>query len=200
VTDNYCTTREAADLLGVSLRTAQQWVEKGMLEGWKTSGGHRRITRSSVMRMLKEITDRKNLAPPPYALPVLVIEDDAVMQKLYRIHISRWPFPVELYTALNGYEGLVAVGEMKPSLLICDLRLPGINGFQLIRSLCAMERYDGLAIIAISGLARDEIEAHGGLPARVDVLGKPVDFDRLFTIAKRLWTQHDAADKRDTQG
>ena len=44
----YCTTREAAELLGVSLTTAQLWVESGLLEAWKTEGGHRRIHRTSV--------------------------------------------------------------------------------------------------------------------------------------------------------
>ena len=48
----FCTTREAAELLNVSLRTAQLWVEKGLLEAWKTSGGHRRISRQSIESLL----------------------------------------------------------------------------------------------------------------------------------------------------
>ena len=35
----FCTTREAAALLGVSLSTAQNWAESGLLESWKTEGG-----------------------------------------------------------------------------------------------------------------------------------------------------------------
>lgn len=50
--DSSCmTTREAAEALGVSLRTAQIWVERGLLKGWKTEGGHRRITAESVIRL-----------------------------------------------------------------------------------------------------------------------------------------------------
>ena len=48
----FCTTREAAQMLGVSLRTAQLWAESGLLEAWKTDGGHRRISRHSVERLL----------------------------------------------------------------------------------------------------------------------------------------------------
>ena len=48
----FCTTREAADLLGVSIRTAQLWSENGLLAAWKTAGGHRRITRDSIEHLL----------------------------------------------------------------------------------------------------------------------------------------------------
>ena len=43
-----CTTREAAELLGVSLRTVQLWVDSGALQAWKTAGGHRRVSRQSI--------------------------------------------------------------------------------------------------------------------------------------------------------
>lgn len=52
-----CSTREVAQLLGVSLRTIQLWVDSGILEAWKTAGGHRRITRESVIRLLRQSPD-----------------------------------------------------------------------------------------------------------------------------------------------
>jgi excisionase family DNA binding protein len=181
---NYYTTREAAKLLGTCLRTAQQWVETGRLKGWKTEGGHRRIDRNSVHQMLKT---RSPCGPPgpKDALPILIIEDDANLLKLYRLQIARWPEEISIYSAPNGYEGLVMVGEVSPCLLICDIRLPGINGFQVVRSLCEMERHKNMAIIVVSGLPPEEIEAHGGLPERVEQMGKPIDFPCLREIALR---------------
>jgi DNA-binding response OmpR family regulator len=72
-------------------------------------------------------------------------------------------------------------------LLVCDLRLPGVNGFNVVRGLCEIERFKDMGIVVISGLPLPEIDAHGGLPARVEVMGKPVDFARLQAIASRLW-------------
>lgn len=46
------TTAKAAQLLGVSTRTAQLWVESGQLPSWKTPGGHRRIPRQAVMDLI----------------------------------------------------------------------------------------------------------------------------------------------------
>lgn len=188
--DNYCTTREAAQILGVSLRTAQQWVEKGRLQAWKTSGGHRRITRSSVEALLKEHLAAAANSAPTYTLPVLIIEDEASLLKLYRAQIGRWPFATHIYTAPNGFEGLVMVGETRPALLICDLRLPGVSGFQIVRWLAEIERYRELTIVVVSGMAPGEIDAHGGVPDRVVLLSKPIDFHRLLGIAESIARRH----------
>ncbi len=174
---NYLTTREAAKLLDISVRTAQQWVERGRLVGWKTEGGHRRISYDSVQKLMRQRqTGKKDTAAP---LPVLIIEDDATLLKLYRMQMATWPVDIAIYVAANGYEGLVMVGEVAPRLLICDLRLPGVNGFQIIRSLCEIPRYRDMEIVVISGLWPSEIEAHGGLPERVRLFGKPIDFEQL---------------------
>lgn len=186
---NYLTTREAAKLLGTSVRTVQQWVEKGQLEGWKTEGGHRRISRASVSKALLAMDQQAQAAQLESSLAVLIVEDDASLLKLYRLQMRSWPFDVKVYTAPNGYEALVMVGEVKPHLLICDLRLPGVNGFQIVRSLCEMTRFKEMGIVVVSGLPIPEINAHGGLPPRVQTMGKPIDFQRLKTIANELWAQ-----------
>ncbi|MEI4484515.1 MULTISPECIES: excisionase family DNA-binding protein [unclassified Phyllobacterium] len=58
------TTAKAAQLLGVSVRTAQLWVENGQLESWKTPGGHRRIKLQSVLNLteIPQIADRSMTA------------------------------------------------------------------------------------------------------------------------------------------
>src|SRR5450830_1494157 len=90
----FCTTRPAADRIGVSHRTVQMWVENGSLQAWKTAGGHRRITNESVERLLDErhtalaggpavapaAAPRARPAPPSAgARSVLIVDDDAVL-------------------------------------------------------------------------------------------------------------------------
>lgn len=65
--DPTVTTRDAAELLGISVSTAQKWIESGALVSWKTPGGHRRMRRSAVLALLEE-----RMAPPgesPATLP-----------------------------------------------------------------------------------------------------------------------------------
>jgi excisionase family DNA binding protein len=188
---NYCTTREAADRLGVSLRTAQLWVDSGILEAWKTEGGHRRISLTSVERLMQEKTATAppaegNTAPGKDRIKVLVVEDDNVLLKLYRMRIAAWNLPIDVTTASNGYEALVLIGREQPDLMIADLLMPGIDGFQMIRTLLASSFREGMEMVIVSGISDQEIEQSGGLPAGVRRFPKPVPFAELKLMAENL--------------
>lgn len=188
---NYCTTREAADRLGVSLRTAQLWVDSGILAAWKTDGGHRRISLDSVESLLREktsdiLTNRQAIATASYAadrLKLLVVEDDNVLLKLYRARIAAWNLPIDLTTASNGYEALVLIGREQPDLMITDLRMPGIDGIQMVNALLASSFREGMEIIVVTGMPSDAIE---GLPPGIKRLTKPVPFNELKGIVEHL--------------
>ena len=176
-------TREAAHLLGVSVRTVQLWVEAGALEAWKTPGGHRRIQRSAVEAMLRQrvqpIERRSNLAddqassPDQKALRVLIVEDDPHLQEIYELAIGSLPFPVDLETAHDGFGGLIKAGSKRPHIIIADLMLPGMDGFRMIRSLLDLPETQNTTIYVISALTSTEIEERGGLPDAVQAIVKP---------------------------
>lgn len=185
--DEFISTREAADLLGVALRTVQLWVEAGVLRAWKTAGGHRRIVKSSVDAMLQERATA--IAGSPNAkraasdsFRVLVVEDDPALLKLFEMYVSGWQLPLDLTMATNGFEGLVKIGEQRPDLLITDLNMPGMDGFRMIRSLRANPDYRDLDIMVVTALGKPEIAERGGLPADVKVFTKPVPFAELERI------------------
>ena len=135
----FCTTTEAAALLGISVGTVQLWVESGVLEAWKTAGGHRRVLRHSIDRLLRrpfepaEKTEQELLTPgDPAKLNVLVVEDDPNLLRLYEANISRWPGKPEVMTLRNAFTALIRIGRSKPDLLILDLQMPGIDGFTVL--------------------------------------------------------------------
>lgn len=184
----FYTTREAAKRLGVSLRTAQLWSESGLLEAWKTEGGHRRITSASVEKLLAG--NNPSSAPRKDSgmdqLKVLVVEDDNVLLRLYKLRMTTWGLPLEVFPASNGYEALVLVGRESPDLMISDLHMDGIDGFQMVRTMCNSPFKEGMEIVVVSGLDKAEIEARGGLPAGVPVYPKPVPFDLLHGLCESL--------------
>ena len=198
----FCTTREAAALLGVSLSTAQNWAESGLLESWKTEGGHRRISRESVQRLIADPMGNgmhqsmdKAGGGGQQALQILVVEDDPLLLKLYKVRLGAWKFPTVVETASDGFEGLVKVGLQRPDLLITDLQMPHIDGFQMINSLAQIADCSAMQIVAVTGLSIQDI-ASSALPTTVRVFTKPVPFNDLESIAELLASQKQAIASR----
>ena len=182
----FCSTKDAARLLGVSHRTVQLWVENGALQAWKTAGGHRRITMASVNKLVNERHEATAPAAPP-ATPepekpgrkkVLLVDDDRTLLRLYELELSGWNLPLEVVKAHDGFEALIRIGEQRPDLLVSDLSMPGMDGFRMIRTLRGEAGYGQMAIIVVSGLDRTTI-ASMGLPADIPVFPKPVPFAQL---------------------
>jgi len=182
----YCTTREAAEMLSVSLRTVQLWVESGNLKAWKTDGGHRRLALSSVKELIKERMGKSNpvapVNPPEEAktcFNILVLEDDEDMLKLYRLHMAAWNMPIQVAFVSSVFEALVVIGRKAPDLLITDLRMAGVDGFEIVRLLRNDPVLSSLSIAVVTGMEPHEIEEHGGLPPEITVFTKPVPFEQL---------------------
>jgi len=183
-------TREAAERLGVALRTVQLWVEGGVLPAWKTAGGHRRISRAAVEKLIAERNNalQGDAAPAESAerrLRVLVVEDDPDLLKLFSMVIEGWELPIALSTATNGFEALLRIGDECPDLLLTDLNMPGMDGFRMIGALKAQQQgREHLRIVVITALGPSEIAHRGGLPEGVRVFTKPVPFDELEALAR----------------
>jgi excisionase family DNA binding protein len=168
-----CTTREAADLLGVSLRSVQQWVEQGALRAYRTVGGHRRVLRSSVEEMLlgrqEAVSDR--------TYRVLVVEDDPELLTMYRLALESWGLPLEVITANDGIRALVEIGKFRPDFLMLDLQMPRMDGFNVIRTLRNMPDFEDIEIIVITGLAPELLERHAQALSGTLVLNKPASLE-----------------------
>ncbi|MBK7463148.1 MAG: response regulator [Betaproteobacteria bacterium] len=175
----FLTTRQAALRLGFSLGTVQNMVESGALEAWKTSGGHRRIPVASIEKLLAR---RRNLTPGTQdsgaPLDILIAEDDPTLQLLYQLTMESWDLPIKLRIVGNGFEGLLQVGQQVPDILIADLMMPGMDGFEMIRNLRANPNLSRMDIIVVSAIEREEI-AKKGLPSDVTVMGKPIPFHEI---------------------
>jgi len=182
-------------LLGVSVGTVQLWVESGLLQAWKTAGGHRRVIRESVDRLLHKAPAEAATPPRVDSAPVetgsrklriLVVEDDPSLLRLYQVRISAWPMAPDVQVTGNAFSALMTMGRSCPDLLITDLHMPGIDGFVMLQALQKAPETRQMRTVVVSGLDAADIAARGGLPADVEVLRKPVPFDRLQQIAVEL--------------
>jgi excisionase family DNA binding protein len=192
--DEFCSTKQAASIIGVSHRTIQLWVESGILQAWKTAGGHRRITMQSVSRLVDQ---RRDALAPGTAVPavqqavanarkkVLVVDDDTTLLRLYELEMGGWSLPIDIIKAANGFEALIKIGADKPDLLISDLSMPGMDGFRMIRTLRLDPVHADMAIIIVSGLDKGTVSSMG-LPADITFFSKPVPFRNLREAVERV--------------
>ena len=172
------TTSDVAKELGVTIRSVQLWVEQGALEGWKTPGGHRRITRASFIHLASsrrkhKTTDVSNNSN----LRVLILEKDEATQSLYLQTIKAWGLGVDLKISTNPIEALIDLSLQLPDLFITDLNLNEINALAMIKTLRSKDAFSDMRIAAITNLSATEIAAKGSLPKRVQMYNKnPIPF------------------------
>jgi excisionase family DNA binding protein len=192
--DDLMTTREAGELLGVAVRTVQLWVESGVLPAWRTAGGHRRIARAAVDKLMAERSqmlspaatsvDTSSVEP----VKILLVEDDVNLLRLFAMVVQKWDFPVELTMASNGFEGLLRIGQVCPHMVITDLNMPFLDGFEMLRSIKKPgSGCEDLILVAVTAFTPEEVVAKGGLPDGVIYFRKPVDYTKLRTLARDLF-------------
>ena len=178
--DAFYSTTEAAKRLGVCNTTVQIMAEKGLLRAWKTLGGHRRISRESVDTLRAQRGSETNgTTARSRMVRVLVAEDDPALRELYRVTIGGWGMPVEVICATDGLEALVLVERMRPDILLTDLNMAPVDGFELLAMLRKHPEFNAMQILVITGLAPDEIARRGGLPRGIVAYGKPAPFDKI---------------------
>ncbi|NVK40024.1 MAG: response regulator [Oceanospirillaceae bacterium] len=196
--DDICTSRKAAELLGVSARTVQLWADAGVVASWKTPGGHRRFSLSDVRKLAQELMAGRGPVLPSSdqngiqeqnenrPMPVLVVEDEATLLRLYELTLKSWQLPLDLHLADNGYSGLLTIGQVEPRLLILDLNLPNIDGFQMISALKQSGVLQRMELMVISALEPEEVLTSMPVGVECQVLPKPVPFDLIRERVEQL--------------
>lgn len=104
---------------------------------------------------------------------VLIVEDDHDTAETTAALVHAWGFlPV---VARDGQTALVLLAESRPAAVLLDLRLPDLDGYAVARRIRASPEYDGLPIIAVTGLSQPldrVLSAEAGIDLH---LVKPVD-------------------------
>lgn len=169
-----CSTTEAAQRLGMAVRSVQLMVDRGDLQAWKTPGGHRRILRSSLDAWLAARGAAPVTAGPVPAsagrpTTLLLIEDSVHFQNLISLIVRRELPDADLHVAADGIAGLALAGRLEPDVLLIDILLPGIDGAALISSLRSHPQFARSRLIVVTAL--DEAQR---APYRFALEGVPV--------------------------
>ena len=178
--DRVFTTFQAADYCQVSPFTIRNWVESGVLPGYKTPGGHRRI----LKRDLDEFLKKHGMPGPEEQLHsrkkrVLVVDDDKNVNDFVGKVVAQIDGEAEVEAALDGFEAGAKVISFKPDVVILDLLMPGLDGFQVCERIKSDPAVAGATVIGITGYHSPEYESRFMSCGGSRLLKKPLDVDAL---------------------
>jgi len=192
------TTFEAAKLCHVSPLSIINWVNANRLPAFRTPGGHRRIRREDLARFMRE-----NGIPLPEELRdgsgrprVLVVDDEAAIRDVIAESLARRTAPYEVMTAADGFEAGRLVATFRPDIVLLDLRMPGLDGFQVCRTIKGDSETAAIVVIAMTGYHTAETEARIVECGAVRCLSKPIEPSAVAVVIDAVLEQAVAAKRR----
>ncbi len=108
---------------------------------------------------------------------VLLVDDSEHIHALLCKRLER--MEVTLHSAMNGEEGLKMAREINPALILLDLRMPGLDGFQVLRAIKDDDELNGVQVIIISASEEIEDKVTGLELGAVDYVCKPFNMPEL---------------------
>ncbi len=147
----------ASKYCNVSSKTIINWVEAGHIKAYRTVGGHRRIKKSDL-----EIFMRNQGIPIPEEnedttrKKILVVDDDMIIVESIVQALEEDDFDYEVISASDGFEAGLQVNHFKPDLLILDIMMPDIKGYEVCRKIKSSGETRHTKIIVLSAYLDDE--------------------------------------------
>lgn len=179
--DEILTTGQIAKYCQVDIRTANRWIDKGLLKAHELPiTKFRRIYRSHFIEFLHE---QKMPIPQEFSdnekKRILIVDDDTSMAAAMR-RILNDSFPdCSVDVAYDGFEAGTMVARNQPHVMILDLKMPGMSGFEVCKRLKSQTRTQSIKIMAVSGTTRNEDWEKISICGADTFLEKPFD-DTVF--------------------
>jgi twitching motility two-component system response regulator PilG len=108
---------------------------------------------------------------------VLLVDDTRTLLSLIQVYLMGWH--LEFHEAKDGLEGLSKAKELKPALVVTDVRMPGMDGFELCAAIRADAELHALPVVLLTSLNDETSRKKGRLVGASAFLTKPVSVDEL---------------------
>ena len=162
-------------MVQVSPSAVLRWIDQGLLQAFRTPGGHRRIRAHELLVFLKS-----QKLPVPRELEsrqvrLVVIDDEArYLKSLGRLLAREDPrITVELFE--HPVEGLIEVGRSVPDVVLLDAYMEAMDGVELCRRLKSSPVTRSISVLAMSGRPSPEMEQAFKTAGAFVFLPKPVE-------------------------
>ncbi|HEY5098591.1 MAG TPA: response regulator [Gaiellaceae bacterium] len=177
----WLTLGQAARFLGVAQSTIRKWSDQGRVPAFYTPGGHRRYRRTDLETFLERSGPAGQTKSGPL---VLLVDDDEHVRELVRINLEFEGYTVR--EAADANEGLAAIDEAKPDLVLLDVMMPQVDGWEMLTRM--QERYGvgAIPVVMFSGKVDEQAEEQATSRGAQGFVGKPFDLQQLVDKTKQL--------------
>ncbi len=167
-----------AKVCRVSKKTVLNWIYRDALKAFTTYGGHYRIWPGD----LKEFMVSAGLDVPYQFVDerqttFLIVDDDKSFSLTLKEAICTQFPEADVIITDDGYEALLLIGERKPKVVFLDIKMPKIDGLQVLELLKSRKKDNSMKIIVLSGYVDGQIR---------EKLSKTVA-DEVWEKGKNLW-------------
>jgi CheY-like chemotaxis protein len=177
------TTYDIGRMTGTDPTTVHKWIDKGLIHGFRTPGGHRRVTAEN----LKAFLVAHNMPVPEElrdasALRLLLVDDDLPLVKAFTKAIKKMRPAWEVEASTDGYQALLMVPTFSPNAVILDILMPGLDGISVLKSL--KEHAQAIHVLAASAKTGD-LEKKALAAGASAFLKKPFEAAALVEAVER---------------
>lgn len=179
--DHPLSTGDVARLCHVTQVAVWKWIKKGKLKAYRFPGGHYRIEPGAFREFAKQNGIPVDAALLPQTRKrVLIVDDEPSVVEVVTRAVQRLGKDVTIATACDGFEAGLQVATFRPDLLLLDLMMPGMDGFQVCRLVRNNPATAHIKIIIITAYGSHENLQRALQAGADDFVHKPVDLDRLL--------------------
>lgn len=189
---------EVAKLCGVVNQTAINWIKNNHLKAFNTPGGQFCVYPEDLMEFMRS----RNIQVPvevriacgervSVSDSLIIVDDDRGLNSVVAKFISKKLPSLPVYQAFDGFEAGSLMSEKQPSILLLDLNLPGIDGFDLCRKINESERFGKPAIIIITALENEEVEAKVKELGVKSFMKKPLDLVKIVETVNNILSENE---------
>jgi excisionase family DNA binding protein len=174
---DWLTLGAAAKYLGVAQSTIRKWSDVGRVPTFYTPGGHRRYRRRDLDAFLERSGPVASTGPL-----VLIVDDDERLRQYVRANLELEGYTVR--EAASAQAGLEALEDQVPDLILLDVMMPKVDGWEMLRRVRERHGVDSIPVIMFSGKVDSPEQAEAG--GAQGFIGKPFDPQQLIESTKQL--------------
>lgn len=176
---DWLTLGQAAKYLGVAQSTIRKWSDQGRVPAFYTPGGHRRYRRGDLDSFLERSGPSSGSGPT-----VLIVDDDPKLREYVRVNLEMEGYSVK--EAGSADEGLGVLDESTPDLVLLDVMMPEVDGWEMLRRVQERHGVGAIPVIMFSGKVDEKAAEEAASRGAQAFIGKPFNPQELIDQTKQL--------------